>query len=66
MVNICQQSCVNTVGGYECQCTEGYFADMETGTCMAEGMLGAITVYSICLVYKRESSSFFYLCDFLE
>lgn len=36
-VNRCQQSCVNTQGGYECQCTEGYFADMETSTCKAEG-----------------------------
>lgn len=35
--NICQQLCVNTKGNYECHCTEGYYADMKTGTCMAEG-----------------------------
>ena len=34
---ICQQSCVNTLGDYECRCTEGYFANLETDTCMAEG-----------------------------
>ena len=37
-MNTCQQSCVNIQGGYECQCTEGYSADMETSTCTAEGM----------------------------
>ena len=37
-VGTCQQLCVNTPGDYECRCAEGYFANLETDTCMAEGM----------------------------
>lgn len=30
----CQQVCVNTMGSYECQCTEGFFLSDNQHTCI--------------------------------
>ena len=35
-INDCDQDCINTVGGYDCMCFDGYSLDTSNETC--EGM----------------------------
>ena len=35
-INDCNQDCINTAGGYDCMCFEGYFLDTSNDAC--EGM----------------------------
>lgn len=44
----CQQVCVNTMGSYECQCTEGFFLSDNQHTCIhrSDGKTGMMQSFS--------------------
>ena len=39
-IDDCDQDCINTAGGYDCICFDGYFLDTSNDTC--EGMFSLI------------------------
>lgn len=48
----CQQVCVNTMGSYECQCTDGFFLSDNQHTCIhrSEGKTAHPSIHRLLLI----------------
>lgn len=54
--NDCDQLCVNTLGGYTCDCRDGYLLDMNERTCNGKDMTYVCSV----LICNCERTYYFF------